>query len=284
MIYDIKEILIDHEKLHVPKIDYVPYMKTIVFGNEGDMSRVNATRKRPTVLLLPGGGYQFRAEREAEPVAAHFLARGFNVCILYYSVAPAVFPTALIETLTAIREIRKNCTAWYGDPDKIFVCGFSAGGHLAASAGILWNHAISQAYFGDTAPCRPNGMILSYPVITSDPDYTHGGSFDCLLGDEKGDPEKRKFLSLETQVNADTVPAFIWSTFEDKAVPCESSLRMACSMREHNIPFELHVFEKGPHGTATGDLVTCTAEYRVKEWLPLACDWIESTRLPYSAK
>lgn len=279
MIYEVKNIELDYSKINVepPKnAPYKPYLKVFVPNLEGDVQKYNVGT-RPTVLVLPGGGYHFTSEREAEPIAMRFLARGCNVCILHYTVFDTPFPVAMLEALTAIRYIRENLAAWQGAEDKVYVCGFSAGGHLTASVGVFWDKEISKAYFGDTELVRPNGLILTYPVITSDLEFTHAYSIERLMAGRE-DPALRDMLSLENQVTESTPPSFIWSTFEDALVPCENSMRFASALRKANIPFELHIFEKGPHGGATGDKVTCVENHRFGEWLDLACDWLFDTR------
>ncbi len=277
MIYEVKNIELDYSKISAPKTDYQPYMKVFVPNLEGDIRKYNVGT-RPTVLILPGGGYSFKSERESEPIAMRFLSRGFNVCILYYSTAPAVFPVAMLEALTALKYIRENLESWSGAKDKVYVCGFSAGGHLAASVGVFWDKEISKNYFGDTEAVRPNGLILSYPVITSEYSRTHKGSFANLLGENKENAEMREMLSLEKQVTASTPPAFLWTTFEDTCVPCENTMLFASALRKCGIPFEVHIFEKGPHGGSTGDKVSCVNNHRFGAWLDLACDWCADTR------
>ncbi len=279
MIYEVKNIELDYSKIDVNKSEnapYSPYMKVLVPNMDGDVKKYMC--KRPTVLVLPGGGYRMTSEREAEPIAMRFLARGFNVCVLYYTVVDTPFPVALLETLTAIKYIRENLEAWQGDENKVYVCGFSAGGHLAASAGVFWDKEISKGYFGNVESVRPNGLILAYPVITSDVSLTHGLSIKTLLCGRE-DTSLRELLSLENQVTESTPPSFIWTTFADALVPCENSLKFAAALREKNIPFELHIFEKGAHGGSTGNLVTCEKNGRFGVWLDLACDWCEDSRL-----
>ncbi len=278
MIYEVNNIELDYSKIDAPKIDFQPYMRVYVPNTEGDTVKyTNGTR--PTVVILPGGGYAMRSEREADPIAMKFLARGYNACIFYYSVAPATYPSALLEALSAVKYMRENAKRFFADPDKIYVCGFSAGGHLAASTGVFWNSDAAKKYFGDVSAVKPNGLILAYPVITNDTQYTHRDSISNLVGaDNKYDESKREWQSLEKRVTQSTPPAFIWSTFEDALVPCDNSLLFASALRKCNIPFELHIFEKGAHGGSTGDNVTCTEKHRFSDWFDLACDWCEDTR------
>lgn len=233
------------------------------------------TPKRPTVIILPGGAYVGTSERESDPVAMQYLAHGFNVCILYYSCAPSVYPVAMLEALSSIKYIRENAEKLYADPSQIYLCGFSAGGHLAASCGTHWHREESRKYFDDVNVVKPDGLILSYPVITSGTD-AHRGSFNNLLGDKKDDENMLEYLSLEKQVDNNTPTSFIWSTFGDTAVPCENTMLFASALRRHNIPFELHIFENGPHGISTADTVSTCMDYpkRTRAWIDMTCDWI----------
>ena len=181
-------------------------------------------RVRPSVLVIPGGGYEMTSDREAEPIAMQFLAAGFNAFVLRYSVKPSVFPVALLEAADAMTMIREHAAEWHVDPDAIAVIGFSAGGHLAASLGVFWKKDFIAQTLGVTSDMvKPNGMILSYPVITSGK-FAHTGSFECLLGEDYNDLDKRKEQSLEFQVSKDTPTTFLWHTVTDDCVPVENSL------------------------------------------------------------
>ena len=278
MIYEVKDIKLDYSKISAPDTGHVPELKIFVSGDSAEMARFGTTR--PMVLILPGGAYAFTSEKEAEPIAMHFLAQGINAAVLYYSTAPAVFPVSLLETLTAIKYLRENAEKYLTDKDRIYVCGFSAGGHLAASVGTHWNKRESAEYFENTEDVRPNGLILSYPVIINDGPQ-HRGSFENLLGDKKDDKEMLEYLCLDKQVSKQTPPTFIWSTFQDTCVPCESTLRFASALEANGIPFEMHIYEKGGHGMATCDLVTNATSTRSKNWLTEACEWVLDTRAEY---
>ena len=233
-------------------------------------------RTRPTVVICPGGGYSFTSDREAEPIALRFAALGINAAVLRYSCAPARFPSALRELAAAIALVRARAREWNVAPGRVFALGFSAGGHLAASLGVL-SEDPSLADLG--ADIRPDGLVLCYPVILSR-GFAHEGSFEALLGD--GDDPRRDLLSLDLRVTGRTPPAFIWHTWEDEIVPLENSLAFARALRAHGVPFEYHVFQRGKHGlsTATADTVNANGwgvEPSCQEWLSMAARWIGET-------
>lgn len=227
---------------------------------------------RPAVLICPGGAYSGCADIEAEPIAMRFMAAGFHAFILRYSVYPNKYPKALDEVSKSVQIIRQNADEWHIDKDKIAVCGFSAGSHLACSLGVFWNQEPIKT--ADESN-KPNAMILSYPVITSG-EKAHRGSFDNLCGDN---PELVEKMSLEKRVTKDTPKTFLWHTFADQAVPVENSLLFANALREHDIPFELHIYPEGRHGLAlaipdTGLTQDDVVSTNVKGWIDLACNWL----------
>jgi len=242
---------------------------------------ININKKRKTIIVCPGGGYSMTSDREAEPVALRFLSEGFNVIVLRYSVAPNKFPSALLELATTVDYVRKMSELWNVDNDKIIVCGFSAGGHLAGSLGVLWNRDfISETLGVNKIELKPNAMILSYPVITNG-EFSHKGSFDCLLG-ENASEEEREELSLEKLVSKDTPQTFLWHTFDDGAVPVQNSLRFANSLKENNVPFELHIYPTGVHGLSLCEEVTARKDEanhispHVGTWFKLAVEWLKN--------
>ncbi|WAH37061.1 alpha/beta hydrolase [Alicyclobacillus dauci] len=240
---------------------------------------IDSARKRPAIVICPGGGYEFTSDREAEPIAIRMNTMGFNAFVLRYSVRPAKFPTSLQELATTVALIRQNEDEWHVDGDKIIVAGFSAGGHLAASLGVFWNRSFlsdSLGFSGDEI--RPNGLILSYPVISSG-DYAHKGSFDALIG--VNSDERLREVSLEHQVSVDTPPTFIWHTYPDDVVPVENSFLFANALRKHKVPLEMHIFPDGGHGLALGTEETkardcdSTVQFEVCNWIDMAGRWIK---------
>lgn len=247
-----------------------------------DYSEEIGIKKRPMIILCPGGGYEYTSDREAEPLAIAFLGMGVNVAVLRYSVAPAQFPTALKELALAVKTVRENAEKWHVDADKILVEGASAGGHLAASLGCFWNKPF-MSDIGKPEEIKPNGMILCYPVITAG-EYTHEGSVIALSGkltdaSEFGENDLIQFFSLENQVTPDTPPTFIWSTFEDGCVPVQNTLMFADALRKNNVSTELHVFAHGGHGLALANVLTNSPtgfeeQKEVAEWIGLAKKWL----------
>ena len=218
------------------------------------------------------------SDREAEPIALRFAAAGCNAVVVRYSCVPARFPAALFELSYAVAKVRENAQEWNVDTDRIAVCGFSAGGHLAASFSTLWNRDFVKEYFDyQGGENKPNGMILGYPVITSG-EHAHGGSFENLLGEKTADPILLELVSAEKQVSSDTPPAFIWHTFDDACVPVENSLVLAQALAKEKISTELHIYPKGPHGLAlasreTGDFAVVP---ECQNWIDMAIRWLKN--------
>lgn len=247
--------------------------------------------KRPVVLICPGGGYEYTSEREGEVLATQFLAMGYHAAVLYYSCAPARFPVALTELANAVKLLRTRADEWFIDPNAVIVLGSSAGGHLAACMGILWEEDFLAEAVGirekDRGILRPDGMILCYPVITSG-EYAHRGSFECLLGKEEGSLERwydknslLAQLSLESRVTSKTSPAFIWHTFTDGSVPVENSLMMVNALHKAGVPTEFHMYPVGGHGLSLANRLTqhrdgSALQEECTSWIPLVHTWLES--------
>lgn len=231
-------------------------LHTYVIDNSPE---VDVDRVRPSIIICPGGGYGFTSDREAEPVALALAAEGYNAFVLRYSVSPSQYPQQLLEVSAAVAYVRRMAKVWHVDTDKIIVCGFSAGGHLAGHLGVAWQEQfIQDALELNEAENKPNAMILGYPVITSGT-FAHEGSFRNLLG-EAYEQDKEK-VSLELLVSKLTPPTFIWHTFEDQAVPVENSMIFAQALKKYNIPFELHIYPKGGHGLSLCDQRTANLNH-----------------------
>lgn len=244
-----------------------------------DDSEQLAIRKRPLVLICPGGGYQHTSDREAEIVAMQFLAMGYHAAVLRYSCAPSVYPAALLELARSVSLIRANAVKWHIDEERIIPLGFSAGGHLVANYCIEWHEEWLGSRCGVPAGMlRPNAMILGYPVITSG-EYAHRDSIQNLLGAKY--EEKMEKMSLEKRVT-DAVPrTFIWHTCEDPSVPVQNSYLLVGALLAHHIPVEYHVFEKGGHGLSLANRLSASASGFGEEkgcqcWIELVHRWLEA--------
>ncbi len=207
---------------------------------------------RPAILIFPGGGYSMCSNREGEPIAMHFLSMGYNVFICRYSLKDnSMFPQPLDDADEALKMIIDNADEWLVDKDKIVVCGFSAGGHLAAAVGTM-------------GKIRPAGMILGYPCITKDicNELRVLHNNDCVP-------------TIDDKVDDKTPPAFIFADSFDTCVPIISSIKMAESLNKYKIPFEMHIFTEGGHGFATADYVTNDYyENDSAQWIPLCKKWL----------
>ncbi len=240
-------------------------------------------KKRKAILICPGGAYSFCSNREGEPIATSFLAAGYNAFVLDYSVknktmAGKKFPGQLIEAALAMKFIKDNAEKFHIDPNFVFVTGYSAGGHLAASLGILYNSEyVTSAIEMPENYARPAGMILAYPVISSGK-YAHRGSIENILHDEKDDEAALLKVSLETRVDKNTVPTFLWHTREDTTVPVENSLLLATALAKNNIPFEMHIYPYGGHGISLANRVVGAPLPVAAQWFGAALTWMETIK------
>lgn len=201
--------------------------------------------KRAAVLILPGGGYEFVADAENEPVALEYSSKGFQAFTLEYSVgAGGAFPAPQIETAEALAAIRANAGRWFVDGNKIALVGFSAGGHLAASVGVHWPMLEKEASLPPES-AKPDALVLVYPCITAE-EYSYPG-IKRVHG--RGlDEERQKLLSLQNYVGPHTPPTYLCHSAEDTCVPVMNTLLFAEALAKNNIPFETHIFKNGPHG------------------------------------
>lgn len=277
MIFGEHNIKINTEYLKTPLEYGGAKLKKYIL--EPDPLRDTVCPKRPAVIVCPGGGYKKLSSREAEPMALKFCAAGFHAFVLEYSIAPVGWPVPTCELSAAVNYVRSVGDEYFIDKDRIFVCGFSAGGHLAAGLGVFYDYEIIKSgSYSDGISNRPNGLILGYPVITSKPGRRHDGTFDNFC---RGKFSAADYFSLEERVSPDTPPCFIWHTAEDISVPVYNSLAFAAALRDNNVMFELHVYPRGAHGCALANEITTVNERHLapeaERWIDDAVRWVKVT-------
>ena len=226
------------------------------------------------VIVAPGGGYRNLAmNHEGRQVASYLNSLGIAAFVLKYRLGPRYqHPIELGDAQRAIRTVRAKATEWRVAPDRIGILGFSAGGHLAATASTHFqagNPAAPDAV--DRVSSRPDFTVLGYPVVTFTEPWTHTGSRTALIG-EKYDPALARSLSLETQVTAQTPPAFLFHTNADTGVPAENSVYYYLALRKAGVPAELHVFRDGPHGVGLA-----MHDPALAEWPSLMRLWLRAS-------
>ena len=224
---------------------------------------LQASSKRPLVLVLPGGGYGMLADHEGEPVARRFNELGYDAAVLYYRVAPARHPAMIHDAQRAVRVLRDK--GW----NQIGVLGFSAGGHLTSTLAVHFDRFTSEADdLAASVSARPDAVVLCYPVIHLIGPHAHDGSCKNLLGPEPSD-ELIGQLTTVNHVRADGPPTFLWHTAEDEPVPMQNSLDFAAACRRVGLPVELHVYESGRHG-----LGLALDHPQAKDWPTLAAAFL----------
>lgn len=282
-------------------------LTTYVTAEKGEMHEQG---KRPAVLICPGGGYFNCSDREAEPVAIQFAAMGYHAFVLRYStytqgardlpdlfgksIAPnpvTAHPAPVREIGRAMLLIREHSEEWSVDMSRVAVCGFSAGGHNAAMYGVYWDKPLVTEYLDvEKELIRPAALILGYPltdyIFMRDNGFTNpmdqdffNASNTAFLGTSQPDEETLRSVSPARLVSDQTPPAYIWATAEDSLVPVQHSIRMAHALADHKVPFELHIFESGPHGLSVSTQASAVSRSQIypdaAKWVPLAGAWLE---------
>ncbi len=198
---------------------------------------------RPGLLIIPGGGYSYCSDREAEPIAIRMLAEGFNCFVLRYT-CNATYPVPHKEVGFVLDYLKKNHNEFNLLNKNLSLVGFSAGGHLAASFATIYKE-IAKLLNLNEENLKPFALVLGYPVITMLDQYTHSGTKSTITND---DPVLIEKLSVEKNVTDDFPPTYIFSTEVDEAVPIQNSYLLIDELKKHNITYQAHIFEKGIHG------------------------------------
>ncbi|WP_081820708.1 alpha/beta hydrolase [Sediminibacter sp. Hel_I_10] len=229
-----------------------------------------------TVIIFPGGGYHHLAiDKEGTKVAQWLNQLGITAFVLKYCLPSDVIMEdktigPLQDAQRAVRYVRRNAEKMKLDPAKIGVMGFSAGGHLAATLSTQYDTIVYE--LEDEVSAQPNFSILVYPVISMQDDITHQGSKTNLLGDHPSEEQVMAY-SNEKQVTDATPKTFLVHATDDSSVPVENSIRYYMALKSHNVPVELHLYEKGGHGFGLGRGDT-------NQYWPLACEqWLDAHHL-----
>ncbi len=222
------------------------------------------------VIVCPGGGYARQSTRREGEQYAHWLSTlGVTSFVLTYRQAEFGHPAPLRDVLRAVRLVRAEAARFGLQPDRIGVMGSSAGGHLAASAGTLFDHPLGRTGAQlDAVSARPDFLMLMYPVITMEGAAAHAGSRKALLGAAPS-AQDLALMSVERQVTVRTPPTLLIHTQADQSVPVENSILFYRALTAAKVPAEMYLFEHGAHGMGMRDGLG-TASYwprRAEEWL-----------------
>lgn len=263
-------------------------------------------RKRPAILIAPGGGYLMCSDREGEPVALRFAAMGYHAFVVRYSVyfhegeepdytkeLPArpetVHPAPVQDYGLAMKYIYEHAEEWLVDTERIAICGFSAGCHNSAMYAAYWNKPLLTDFLGVEEGYRPAAAILGYGVFDNYsmrdciPEIKYPDLCDAyrvaLMGSANPGDELRKATSPALKVDESFPPTFIWSTIQDDAVPVIQTADMGRRLIEKNIPTEMHIFETGGHGLSLATQATSAALSNcvpdVAVWVDMADRWLQ---------
>lgn len=222
------------------------------------------SNERPCVVIAPGGGYDHTSKVEAENVANKFNENGYHACVLNYREDLSLYPAPqklLAYTIDEMKKCKFNT--------KIISIGFSAGGHLTLSNAIYHNE------YGYNS--LPDYLILCYPVVSSDKNIAHLGSFRALLGGLDNNEMLDK-LSLELHINSKIPPTFIWHSKTDESVSCENSKRLVAEFEKYNITYEFHLYDQGVHGMSLADNTIPDPKKRdeiVATWFLKCINWLK---------
>lgn len=225
------------------------------------------------IVVCPGGGYGVLAmDHEGHQIARWLNGQGVTAVIVKYRLGPRYnHPTPLTDAQRALRVTRFRAKEWGVDPKRVGILGFSAGGHLASTTGTHFDAGQSDAPDPiDRISCRPDFMVLMYPVITLTGPYAHVGSRNNLLG-KNPDPKLVDHLCNDKMVTPETPPTFLVHTTEDTGVPPENSVLFYMALCKHKVPAELHIYEKGQHGLGLGP-----KELPYASWPDRCVAWLQS--------
>lgn len=270
-------------------------------------------RKRPAMIICPGGGYLTLATKEGEAVATSFLSQGYHCFVLRYSTyhlervtsleetpiinPKARYPQPILELMQTMLLLHENAEEWCLDVDNIFVTGFSAGGHLAASLGVHWNNPDFHKDLVQPVvveKLKPKGLVLAYPLLDGfGSDYIAKNTpkehliahqlsdmADFFFQTQQPTQAKKEAVSILPFIGETTPPTFLWVTGQDQIVDPEACLSYAMKLQELGIDCECHLFSSGSHGLARADKVYAKTSTEIKPavavWMDMALTWLDA--------
>ena len=249
----------------------------------------NVGMRKSLVLICPGGGFIFKSDREAQPIAARFNAMGMHAAVLFYTAedhCPDVPNQASKEVHEALKILIEQKENYLFDENQVYLCAFSAGGYIAPNY-------IRRRKEYDDIHVQIKGLILGYPAIHLLPkgkDEKQFGKAEWIkqshnmrfFGAEKVTDEMIKDADLSLHIEENQPAVFIWTTFEDQLVDCKDSIRYALACAEKHVPVEFHLYEKGEHGLALCDCTTARKpshfNSHVKSWITLLENWVNQQK------
>lgn len=265
------------DKIEMKTFEFNPYEETsarvVAFLHSPIVRLENHRTAYPTVIVCPGGGYQMLSETESELVAMKYYSMGYNTFILYYSLNEEAKNCApLKEISSTIMKIRDNGEEWGCLPEKIAVCGFSAGGHLASSISTFWNHPNFLKYFDNQGgKNKPNAIISCYGAYAAENFQTNS---PIMKMDGMTIPEAMEYYSLVNYVNSENSPTFMWHCMDDDIASVEHAITYIGKLRENNIYSECHLFPEGGHGIGICVNETNSLNKNAAQWVNLSINFL----------
>lgn len=249
---------------------------SFICGDKGiNLFYKTISNPKGAIIICPGGGYTHLSPRESEPIAAAFCSVGWQAFVLHYSIGKNLGKKPLQELAEAVKEVRVHGKEMELEGKPLVVCGFSAGGHLAASLGVHWD---DHTMFGSDTMHRPDALILCYPVITAG-QYAHQESIEALV--DQGDVS---YFSLERYISKKTPPTFLWHTMADDTVPVQNTILFAQGLANHGVPAEVHLYPYGVHGLSLATDAVAEpekgrlADAHVANWFEQCTQWLDTIK------
>lgn len=285
------------------KLNFDGILETFIMDSQ---ISYNVYKKRPAIIICPGGGYMIHATKESEPVAITFMEKGYNCFILKYSVAIdrdnpdselnpyAKYPIPVLQLMESIHIIKENAESWYIDKEQIYLMGFSAGGHVCASLGVRWNdmELINKLSFvPKNQELKPSGMVLGYPMLADNSkefyqlnNRSHNNKSaeimkEVLYQTKVPTQEQEESINLINYISKDTIPTFIWHSTDDSVVDSTNSTKFINKLMSYGVSCEYHLFGHGNHGKSLASRLISMTEYEIDNhlnlWITLANYWMK---------